>query len=988
VEEFRNPPARYRGVPFWSINDRLDPEEAARQVRLLGEGGYGGVFFHAREGLVTPFLSEEWFQAFKASLEEAEKLGMQVWIYDELWWPSGFAGGTVPSRGHKYRAKALLAIPGEISFAGPEVIAVFRCETDGNGLPIDYERAVPGEREPGHLYLTFVEYTAPLGSQWYYGLNYVDLLDEETVACFIREAYEPYAQRFGEAFGKAIPGVFTDEPNIESGRPPARQAMPPRGPRFPVAALPWTPRLRERFRELNGYDIVERLPELFFNVGNYTKTRFDYWRTVTTLFLESFSKQIYEWCDAHGLWFTGHYLSEDTLLSQLKCGGAVMPHYEYQHVPGIDHLGMQIWFGLLTAKQVASVANQLGRERVLCETYGCTGNYPSFADRKWIGDFLYALGVNMLNHHLVPYSLRGRRKRDYGLNFHWSQPWWRFNRLIEDHYARLSYALSRGVRVVNVLVIHPISSAWALYSPFNEAEVGELDSRFRGLLETLIRGHVDFELGDEMVMERHGRVEGPRLRIGRAVYDAVILPSCINLAHNTLRLLSEYVENGGLLIVVPPEPRMVDGEEVEDLYKILGRASRAESPAELLRLLDNVARPVRVEGDESGDVLYHLRRDGDQLILFLYNSSRAETRAVRARVEGLWRVEEWDTLTGGVRDHPAELSGATTVIDVELPPVGSKLLVMRRGAPKPGGSEAKVTGAFALEGPWRVERLELNALVLDYCRYRVRRGGSWGDWSEAMPLPRVHRRLVESGLGTEFQLRFEFQSEIDLRGRDVYLALETPSRFRLSINGVETPWADSGHWLDPSIRLMKVSDRLKVGLNEVVLEGVVGLEPELENMYVVGDFAVRAGAKCTSAIVEERGLASPEDLCREGYPFYAGSIRLVRTFNLEEEPRGRVFIRFRDLNAALAIVSVNGRELGPVFLPPYRVEATGALRKGENRVEVTLVGTLRNLLGPLHFAGGDPGWTSPETFADERNWTDEYVLRPFGFSQIVVELAE
>jgi len=32
---------------------------------------------------------------------------MNAWLYDEDRWPSGFAGGRVPSQGDKYRAKAL-----------------------------------------------------------------------------------------------------------------------------------------------------------------------------------------------------------------------------------------------------------------------------------------------------------------------------------------------------------------------------------------------------------------------------------------------------------------------------------------------------------------------------------------------------------------------------------------------------------------------------------------------------------------------------------------------------------------------------------------------------------------------------------------------------------------------------------------------------------------------------------------------------------------
>jgi hypothetical protein len=42
---------------------------------------------------MTPYLSDEWFRLWKLALKEAEKLDMNVWIYDENSYPSGFAGG-------------------------------------------------------------------------------------------------------------------------------------------------------------------------------------------------------------------------------------------------------------------------------------------------------------------------------------------------------------------------------------------------------------------------------------------------------------------------------------------------------------------------------------------------------------------------------------------------------------------------------------------------------------------------------------------------------------------------------------------------------------------------------------------------------------------------------------------------------------------------------------------------------------------------------
>jgi len=83
------------------------------------------------------------------------------------------------------------------------------------------------------------------------------------------------------------------------------------------------------------------------------------------------------------------------------------------------------------------------------------------------------------------------------------------------------------------------------------------------------------------------------------------------------------------------------------------------------------------------------------------------------------------------------------------------------------------------------------------------------------------------------------------------------------------------------------------------------------------------------------------------------------------------------------------------------VDITGALREGENALKITLVNSLRNLLGPHHHAGGEltevgpvsftggSGW--PSNTGGERDWfdlrpgrepkfwRDDYHCIPFGF---------
>lgn len=83
----------YRPIPFWSWNDKLEKEKLLQQAQWMKDSGNGGFFMHARSGLLTEYLSEEWMQCIEACAEEAQKLDMKAWLYDENGWPSGFAGG-------------------------------------------------------------------------------------------------------------------------------------------------------------------------------------------------------------------------------------------------------------------------------------------------------------------------------------------------------------------------------------------------------------------------------------------------------------------------------------------------------------------------------------------------------------------------------------------------------------------------------------------------------------------------------------------------------------------------------------------------------------------------------------------------------------------------------------------------------------------------------------------------------------------------------
>jgi hypothetical protein len=122
----------------------------------------------------------------------------------------------------------------------------------------------------------------------------------------------------------------------------------------------------------------------------------------------------------------------------------------------------------------------------------------------------------------------------------------------------LSYILSQGQRSVDILVIHPLGSAWAVYRPGATREVTQLDRPLDELLMTLMQAQRDFHLADEMLIEpgaeTEGRVKvdtvGPCLEVGKMTYRLVVVPPGVTLAKNTTRLLREFAAAGGPVLAM------------------------------------------------------------------------------------------------------------------------------------------------------------------------------------------------------------------------------------------------------------------------------------------------------------------------------------------------------------------------------------------------------------------------------------------------------
>ena len=880
---------KYCSIPFWSWNEQLNTEETKAQVKLMADAGIGGFFMHARGGLSTPYMGKEWFDNVEAAIDEADKYGMRSWAYDENGWPSGFGSGKV------------------------------------NGLGISYQQK--------YLRMTDEEPTENLigksGDHWfYYEINpfYVDTLDKNVIREFIKVAYEPYYEKFGNR----IEGFFTDEPQISRN------------------GIPWSFVLEDAYFNRYQEELLPHLEELFLTVNDFAMTRIRFWKLVTDLFSDAFFKQIGEWCRERGLKLTGHLVLEETLESQITTNGACMPHYEYFDIPGMDWLGRNIK-KCLTPMQVSSVAEQIGKEEVISETFALCGHNVSFAEMKGIYEWQMVHGINLLCQHLEGYSLRGIRKRDYPPALFYQQPWWDEYSQFLSPLAMLGKYMRNAEQCVDVLVIHPQTTAWTLFDSNKNEGLKALNEAFLDQISTLEKKHIPYHLGDETILERHGKVVGNKLVVGNGTYSYVI-NSCGNrYLPKTEELLKKYEENGGNIC------------SVEDLPD------------------------SDVCSDET--ISYAVRKTSDGKIHYFVNSSSKEKR-VRIQVNGY----EIDINTGKKK----QLTDPYV-----FEPWGSLVVEEKETATKlPYIDLPKCTCG----GNYRIVDMSENVLTLDHCDYYF--DGILQEHNGYV-LNIAERAIA---LNKPVHIKQVFNVTANYVPENIYIVCETPEASEIEVNGQKVIAQDCGFFMDHSFRKLNISGFLKLGDNTIVLnnffeishefyekmqrakifeseKNMLTYERELEAIYIIGDFCVRTDGEWEE--LEHRAMrysgkfildapikeVAPKHLEMQGFPFFAGYIQLEADIRIPENNSEISFDRH-----GVQVVKINLEDENRLLLTDNKCELN-CVTAGTKAVRITIYNNLRNMLGPHHLTEGETFTCSPRCFykepcvwndSPEKDWNDGY----------------
>ena len=1001
LEDFADPRPTYRPVPFWSWNERMEADEVRRQLRLIAEAGWGGAFIHSRVGLVTPYLSEAWFAAVDAVMEAAQELGIYVWLYDEDGWPSGYSGGSVPRAAEEYRLQVLIARKVE--------------------LPAPVHATPLGSPVDG---IQMYTWRAQLDDPRFNGACYASLLNRDAVDQFIDDAYESYHHRYAAEYGNLIPAVFTDEPSVtyrlrvpEGAVPIADgllehfERMHGYDPLPHLHGLFTNAEGAKRFR-LHYYRTVSDLFEQnyvrtlgvwcekhgvsltghlmaehhLYDQHSWSVNVMPMYRHFGIPGVDHLSRQVEERMTAKQCQSVANQFGKRRILSELYGMAGQGLTFADRH-----------W---IASQQIALGVNILNPHLSLYTMAGCRKrDYPPnlYYQQPWwpvnrvVDEPISRLCAAMSNGRYVAETLVIHPQDSV------SALW----------EADADPADSAGLTQRSVSPTAP--------GVINK--IDKLDKQFKSVLNVLLDTQRTFDLADETILSSDARVEMDGLQaclqIGQMRYPSVILPECVTLRPKTFELLQRFQEAGGLVIRCGEAPTAIDGAASPTLEKWLASLPSATLSG-LPEALNVVGEPlVQFKCATPGpapQLFVHVRdmEDASRLV-FLANLDRFEERSGSLRIAGTWaRVEKMDHWTGTTSVLSTVVSGGQTTVDVSIAP-GQACLLRLSNEPVPTGQRSlpdhTVREEHVLDpSKWQVERLDDNALTLDQAHWSE---GS-GPWSrEAVPVIAIQRRLESVDHTGDVRLRFVFRVEHLSSDRSLRLVMEYPDRYEIRINGQRVCYQGLEPWRDMRWLPIDIASLVHKGENVVELHlqdwrpRPVGNDAakeefvELESMYLVGDFDVASlptaerpscpawsgyglppvQVRCydggSFCLTDPKPLAVG-DTTTQGMPFYAGRLLInVPLPEYDHTNSDRFLLTAESHDGAVAEVSVDDHVLGYFAALPYEVDLTDVIRAGKRMVQVTLYGTLRNLLGPHHHAEGELPSVTPNSFLPAQFVTED-----------------
>jgi hypothetical protein len=311
-----------------------------------------------------------------------------------------------------------------------------------------------------------------------------------------------------------------------------------------VGSQNWTPRFREEFQRLRGYDPQPFLPVFAGRVVDSLEVseRFlwDVRMTVNELLLENYAGHFRALAHRHGL-----------RLSIEAYDGS--PTDDMAYAGRCDEPMGEFWswakFGAAySCTEMASAAHVYGKPIVGAEAFTATDaerwlGHPG--NIKELGDWAFCEGINRFVFHR--YALQPWTKPDrppgmsmgpWGLHYERTQTWWEKSRAWHEYLARCQFLLQQGLFVADLCFLAPETSPHQFKSPVKSGHD---------------RPGYNFDgCPPEVVLTRMKVKDGRLVLPDGMSYRLLVLPRVPTMTPPLLRKIRDLVRDGATVVGAPP----------------------------------------------------------------------------------------------------------------------------------------------------------------------------------------------------------------------------------------------------------------------------------------------------------------------------------------------------------------------------------------------------------------------------------------------------
>ena len=732
LKEFRTPDYSYWGeVPLWWWEaDSLNKERVTWQLEKLSAKGVKAVCPIQRSPARSypESFSKEWWETIAYVHKECERLGMRLWIYDQLgygqygWFEK--AAAQIENTGTSRINFQSLDVDSDkgIHLEMPEGELL---EARAYQITNDTARDETSIDIAMYIKNGSIAWTPEKG-QWKVAITAVTpyrsfYMNEPSTDLFLEQLYQRMEDLVGEdAMGKSMIGVFQDE------HPPTPRNI-------------YTPELAEKFEAEHGYDIARAIPALHFDVGIKTpKYRIDYLGTYLALVEKTYWEKVYNWTADKNLLTSHDNWGRNNIYNHSKGYIDYFRTQRWYSAPGLDDWEQKPLQNrnYYDTKIASSIARLYDRPRVWAEVFHSSGwgRTPN-QTLSWLST-LYAFGANLYDEHGLYYSLNAGTWEHAAGDPHWRQPYWEYYQEISDWVTRMSYMMSQGNSVVDVAVHYPVLSV------LSEIEKGELNyNDYMKLSRIIYNDGIDNDIIDDQSI-LNATVNDGLIQINGNEYQALVFGAENTASIAVLEKSLELAKSGGVVLFYGklPTASSENGRDDEKLALVLKQLLNTESLKNSNNIIEHnfksggyaafiVGSPdllpsklsEHIERDfigKGGDTYVSHRNIGEQDVYLIQNTEDKPIEFdARFRADGI--PELWDAFSGTIEEaNNYERKDGYTHINLTLEGNVAKLLVF-----KPGDQNKKSDNTASIDWSDKVISKDWQFSVLPT------RDNTWGDFT-------------------------------------------------------------------------------------------------------------------------------------------------------------------------------------------------------------------------------------------------------------------